>query len=242
MERSLNVGIFIFSEAEVLDFAGPYEVFSVACRVAERDGDGPVKPFNVAMVSKDGQLVKARHGFNVMPDFSFATCPDLDIVVIAGGVMDEPLADTGVNDWLVKSHQQASLTTSVCTGAFLLAKAGLLDGQTATTHWEDLDELRDYGKVEVIGDVSMVDNGAVITSAGVSSGIEMSLNIVGDLLGQDLAHRTARQMEFPFKYNPRNSRPGSNPNSPQDWRTRVRAKTKAFQQRSDMDLVKNGAG
>lgn len=232
LDRSLNVGIFVFPDAEVLDFAGPYEVYSVASRVAERDHDAPVNSFNVCLISKDGLLVNARHGFKVVPDFSFATCPALDILVVAGGVMNEPLANPEVRDWIVKCHGQVNLTTSVCTGSLLLASAGILDGLIATTHWEDLEELKMYPNVEVLGDVEMVDQGTIITSAGVSSGIVMSLNIVGDILGEDAARRTARQMEYPFEYSQRGNRPGGQHEFQQDWRYGLRTKTKAFQAQS----------
>ena len=225
MERTLTVGILMFTGIEPLDFIGPLEVFSVASRVAERDGDTPFAPFKTLLVGRTDEPVRARYGLVVTPGTSIASCPALDILIVPGGIVTEPLSQSDVIDWVRKRHEQASLSASVCTGAFILGKAGLLDGLSATTHWEDLEELRRaHPHVNVLENVAFVDEGRIITSAGVSTGIEMSLNIVADLLGEDAAYRTARQMVYSFEPTPRSARPGSMHHAAQagDWRASVR--------------------
>lgn len=223
MDRSLNVGILLFTDVEVLDFAGPFEVFSVAGRVAVRDGDTPIAPFNVLTVGRTGEPVAARHGLMVSPAHALADCPPLDILIVPGGIVAEPLGHSDVLEWLTQRHVEAGLTASVCTGAFLLARIGLLEGRSATTHWEDIAELRAvHPGTRVVENVTLVDEGEVITSAGVASGIAMSLTIVADLFGPDLAIRTARQMEYPFTFIPRDARAGRGTPGPKDWRKRTR--------------------
>src|ERR1700744_3139714 len=142
MDRSLTVAILVFREVEVLDFAGPFEVFSVAARVAHRDNDYDFMPFVPTLVSKSGGMVRARHGLDISANASFAEVPAPDVLIVPGGVVDKPLGDDDTRDWIVRAHQTAFITASVCTGALLLAKAGLLDGLAATTHWEDLAALK----------------------------------------------------------------------------------------------------
>lgn len=219
MERSLNVGILLFAEAEILDFSGPYEVYSVASRVALRDHDSCVEPFKVLTVAKENRDLCARHGLTVRPDFGFSDCPELDILVVPGGVVTAVLEDPETIAWVKSVSDCTALTTSVCTGSLVLAKAGLLKGLSATTHWEDLDDLRDFAGLQVLEGVRFVDEGDIVTSAGVASGIEMSLNIVGDILGEDAVYRVARQMEYPFSYTGRFDRPGSKATPGSDWRS-----------------------
>jgi transcriptional regulator GlxA family with amidase domain len=231
MDRPVSVGILLFTDVEVLDFAGPFEVFSVASRVALRDGDAPLAPFDVLTVGRSGNPVRARHGLTVIPAHSFASCPPFDVLIVPGGVVAEPLADSAVLDWVRDRHDRAHITASVCTGAFILAKAGLLNGLAAATHWEDVGELRaTHPEIDVIERVRFVDEGRVLSSAGVSSGIEMSLNLVGDLIGHDAARRTARQMEYAFEPTPREARPGRGA-SGRDWRHDIRRQTAAYQAR-----------
>jgi transcriptional regulator GlxA family with amidase domain len=197
MDRTLTVAILMFHDVEVLDFAGPFEVFSVAARVAGRDGDFAFPPFLVTPVSKDGGMVRARHGLDVVVKASLRDSPAPDVLIVPGGVMSEPLGDAAVGDWIKQAHRTSRVTASVCTGAFLLAKAGLLDGLSATTHWEDIPDLRIAApNTAVCEGVPFVEQGKIITSAGISAGIEMSLHIVARLAGEDLAKRTARQMEY----------------------------------------------
>ena len=194
--RSLNVGILVFPEIEVLDFAGPFEVFSVASRIAG-SVTGIASPFTVSTIGASGAVVTARHGLGIVPHHSFASAPGPDLLIVPGGVVTQPLGDPATLDWVRSRHQDAALTASVCTGAFILAKAGLLDGLTVTTHWDDIDELRrDYPALTVAENRPYVDNGRIVTSAGISAGIGMSLHLVGRILGLDMARQTARRMEY----------------------------------------------
>ncbi|GAW41811.1 Isonitrile hydratase [Brevundimonas sp. SH203] len=193
----LTIGILLFDGVEVLDFAGPFEVFSVASRIAAVRGFAAPDPFQVLTVSRDGGRVMARHGLQVLASAAFADHPAIDVLIVPGGVVDAALADPAILAWISQTAGKAQLTASICTGAFLLADAGLLDGRRATTHWEDIDALRARSpQVRVIEDVAFVDEGDIVTSAGISAGIDMSLHLVGRLLGEDAAVQTARQMQY----------------------------------------------
>ena len=194
---SVAVGIFVFPDIEVLDFAGPYEVFTTAARVAGRQNPAAEKPFAVFTVGESATSFKARAGLTVVPDFPFGQHPAIDLLIVPGGVVTAELEKPAVIDWIAATAAQAQLTAAVCTGAFLLGRAGLLDGRQATTHWEDIADLRrDFPQIEVLADRRWVDAGKVVTSGGISAGIDMSLHLVERLAGRDLALATARQMEY----------------------------------------------
>jgi transcriptional regulator GlxA family with amidase domain len=196
-EPTATVGILLFPDVELLDFAGPYEVFSVAARIAPHVLGLDYPPFQVVTIAEGHNPVVARHGLQVLPDHDFEDAPALDVLIIPGGIVDEPLANTTTLDWLRCQARRTKLTASVCTGAFILAEIGLLDGLIATTHWEDIAEMRSmFPRVTVIGDVPFVDQGRVVTSAGISAGIGMSLHLVSRLAGPQLAHLTSRQMQY----------------------------------------------
>jgi len=192
-----TVGIFIFDEMEVLDLGGPFEVFSTASRVRERLQPNEPPPFDVFTVAETLGTVRARAGLKLMPHFAMDEHPAIDILVIPGGVVTSVMQQENVIHWISRIGSQASLTASVCTGAFLLAKAGLLDGKSATTHWEDLDDLqRLFPSMQVISEQRWVDTGQIVTSAGISAGIDMCLHLVARLEGIELANLTTRQMEW----------------------------------------------
>jgi transcriptional regulator GlxA family with amidase domain len=194
--KTLQIGILVFPDVEVLDFAGPFEVFSVASRIARRL-IGVDSPFAVSLIGASGGKVQARHGMGVHPHAGFDDAPALDLLIVPGGLVDQPLADPATHAWILRQHAGAALTASVCTGAFILAKLGLLDGLAVTTHWEDIADLRAaHPGLDVRVAVPFVDQGRIVTSAGISAGIGMSLHLVGRILGADMARATARQMEF----------------------------------------------
>jgi transcriptional regulator GlxA family with amidase domain len=194
-----TVGILIFDDVEVLDFAGPFEVFS-RTRLqggveARRSDDGA--PFDVFTVARSAAPVHAVGGLQVTPHHSFASAPKIDVLLVPGGFGTRRLLDdAGVLDWIRRTAAAAELVTSVCTGSLLLARAGLLDGKRATTHWAAHDLLRRQAGVTVVGDQRWVDDG-VITSAGVAAGIDMSFYVVEKLLGPAVADETARYIEYP---------------------------------------------
>lgn len=195
-----SVAIYIFPEVEVLDFAGPYEVFTTASRVHRRRHPGSEAPFRVFTVARSTQPVRARAGLSVLPDFGMKSAPRADVLLIPGGVVDAEVADPDVVAWIRERSLHAAITASVCTGAFLLASAGLLAGRAATTHWEDIADLRSRHPETVVREnVRWVDEDSVISSAGIAAGIDMSLHLVSRLASPDLAAATARQMEFPYR-------------------------------------------
>lgn len=194
----LTIGILLFDEVEVLDFAGPFEVLSTASRVARRTG--APEPFKVLLVAQTSSVVHARAGLRVTPDHGLRNHPPLDVVLIPGGDVTAVLEEAEVIRWVKTTSEAAKLTVSVCTGAFLLGAAGLLDDRRVTTHWEDVDDLRRaYPRAQVETTARWIDVGDLVTSAGISAGIDMSLHLVRRLAGEDLALRTARQMDYEWR-------------------------------------------
>jgi transcriptional regulator GlxA family with amidase domain len=195
-----TVAILIFDDVEVLDFAGPFEVFSrtrlvagVASRLTEDSA-----PFRVFTVARNGDAVTAIGGLRVIPGYGWAEAPPIDILVVPGGFGTRRLLDDDSTlGWITRTAARASQVTSVCTGALLLAKAGLLAGRRATTHWAGLDLLASLDPtIQVQRDARVVSDG-VVTSAGVSAGIDMAFTIVERLCGRGVADETAHYMEYP---------------------------------------------
>ncbi|MFN8345134.1 MAG: DJ-1/PfpI family protein [Spirosomataceae bacterium] len=198
-----NVAVFLFNEVEVLDFAGPYEVFSVTGLRTFAE-----KPFHVYTVAERSPVV-ARNGLTIVPDFLMDNCPAPDILLIPGGGGTAPdgtpfgsrreMNNPMLLGWVQKWAPQVELLLSVCTGALILGKAGLLEGLRATTHFKALDTLRAVSPaIEVVENVRYVDNGKVILSAGVSAGIDMSYYVVSKLLGKEVADEAARYAQYDY--------------------------------------------
>ena len=186
----MNIGIYIYDNAEVLDFSGPFEVFSVAKRLAKND-------WNVLLVSETGATVTARGNYLIQPHYSISNHPELDILLVVGGVHTEEVKKDHVIRWISKCSASANIAASVCTGCFLLAEAGLLNGLSVTTHWEDIADLRSqYPLLNVLENQRWIQAGKYLTSGGISAGIDMSLFLVSKLVSQELAIRTAKQMEY----------------------------------------------
>ena len=186
----MNIGIYIYDNAEVLDFSGPFEVFSTAKRLAHTD-------WNVFFVAEAPSVVNARGGFLIHPHFSIGNHPEIDMLIVVGGDHTDEVNKTQVTDWVAGVGACASRVVSVCTGAFILAEAGLLDGLNVTTHWEDIADLRcAYPDLTVVENQRWVAEGKFITSAGISAGIDMSLYLVSELHSQSLAEKTAKQMDY----------------------------------------------
>jgi transcriptional regulator GlxA family with amidase domain len=187
-----RTAIVIFDDVEVLDFAGPFEVFSVTGRRRK------LEPFNVYTVAERLAPVIARNGLSINPRYSFADCPPPEILVVPGGYgtrreMKNPM----MLEWIARVAPACDLVLSVCTGALVLGAAGLLVDREATTHFMAFDELRAVAPQAVVReDRRIVDNGNIILSAGVSAGIDMSLHVVARLLGAEVARETARYMEY----------------------------------------------
>jgi transcriptional regulator GlxA family with amidase domain len=195
MSRTRKLAILLFDDVEVLDFCGPFEVFSVAARQT----DPPA--FDVFTVAEQPRPIAARGGLSVNPRCTLADCPPVDILLVPGGWGTRAEINNGpLVDWIRRTAGAAELVLSVCTGALLLAKAGLLDGLQATTHHVGYELLRELAPTATVHeDRRYIDNGQLITSAGIAAGIDMSLHVVARLLGETAAMATARHMEYPWQ-------------------------------------------
>lgn len=198
-ERQLRtVGILIFDDVEVLDACGPFEVFATARPSGESADEARL--FDVITVAEERRTITARGGLLLQPQATIEDHPPLDILVVPGGqgTRRERL-NAHLLDWIASQDLWTELTTSVCTGAFLLAERGILDGHRATTHWGSVDWMRQqYPSITMVEGRRYVDEGHVVTSAGVSAGIDMSLHVVARLCGEDVAAWTARRMEYDY--------------------------------------------
>ena len=199
----MKLAILIFDDVEVLDFAGPFEVFSV-CGL--RTMANP--PFEVYTVAEKREVI-ARNRLTILANYTLADMPAPDIILVPGGggyradgspfgtrkEMDNPV----ILNWVTHWHTRTQLTLSVCTGSLVLAKAGLLDGLKATTHWKAFETMRSIApSTELIENVRWVDNGKIILSAGVSAGIDMSFHVISRLLGKAVADETAQYMQYDY--------------------------------------------
>lgn len=195
-----TVGILIFPDVEVLDFAGPYEVFS---RTRTEPGAASRRsqdtaPFEVFTVAKDPGMLRATGGLQVTPDHDFRGAPPIDLLVVPGGFGTRPLLeDAETLSWIRDTAARARQVCSVCTGSLLLAKAGLLQGRRATTHWGSYDTLESLG-VTVERGRRVVRDG-VVSSAGVSAGIDMAFHVVAEICGPEVARETAAYIEYPYE-------------------------------------------
>jgi transcriptional regulator GlxA family with amidase domain len=194
MTGKRKVAIFIHDGVELLDFSGPGEVFAAA---------NSRQAFDVYTVAAAPDAVVSQGFVTIKPQYTFANCPPPDIIILPGGRTEVPLGDAAVIQWIKDASPKAEVVMSVCTGAFLLAKAGLLDGREATTHWSAIESLRQEApKTTVRENRRFVDNGKVVTAAGVSAGIDASLHVVDRLLGREVAQRAARYMEYKWQPEP----------------------------------------
>lgn len=187
-----NVGIFLFNAIELLDFAGPYEVFSVTAEL----NNGQL--FKVFTVSEDGAAVKSVNGLTIVPDFSFENHPPIDILIIPGGVgTKDGMKQKAVLEWVRKTCESSQITMTVCSGARILGALGILDQLEATTHHEVIEHLKEISpKTHISQDKRFTDNGKIMTSGGISAGIDLSLHIVKKLHGEATMNETIKYMEY----------------------------------------------
>ena len=198
-----NIAIFIFDDVEVLDFAGPFEIFSV-CGLRS----GGEKPFNVYTVAEK-KNISARNNLLITTNYLLTDCPAPDIVLIPGGggmhadgtpfgsrkEMDNEL----LLNWVKEQNRTAELMLSVCTGSLILAKAGLLEGLEATTHWKAVEAMQAAApNTKLSPEKRWVDNGRIILSAGVSAGIDMSFYVISKLLGKAVADENAQYIQYDY--------------------------------------------
>lgn len=190
-----NTAILVFDHVEILDFTGPFEVFGVA------DGLSENKLFKVFTVAEIPGTIRTTHGLKIVPEHTFESCPAPDILVVPGGFGTRALLNKpSVLEWVRTRAKHAGIVASVCTGSLVLAKAGLLDGQAATTHYLSHDLLRELApNTTVEEDKRFIDNGHIATSAGISAGIDLSLHLVARLHGVAVADATAHHMEYHWR-------------------------------------------
>jgi transcriptional regulator GlxA family with amidase domain len=194
-----RVGILVFPDVEVLDFRGPFEVFSVTRLDESRRREEP-SPYEVLLIAESRDPVIATGGLRVLPEYDLASCPNLDLLVVPGGWGTRSFVHNDrVIGWVRDQAAQVQRVASVCTGSFMLGEAGLLDGRSATTHWQSLDRMQQsYPSITVIRDQHVVEDGPILTSAGIAAGIDMALRVVAQQHGEPVARATARYMEYPF--------------------------------------------
>lgn len=199
MQKRTTIGILIFDDVEVLDYCGPYEVFS-SVRLNEEKRREETSPFDLLLVSEKGDLIRTSGGMRILPDVTTAECPPLDILLVPGGwgtrreMNNEPLLA-----WIAERAKEVITITSVCTGAMLLGKAGVLAGRHATTHWKSLGWMKDsFPDVIVEEKLHVVRDGNIFTSAGISAGIDLALLVTAEYFGEEIARTTARHMEYRY--------------------------------------------
>jgi transcriptional regulator GlxA family with amidase domain len=194
-----RVGILVFDDVEVLDFCGPFEVFSVVRLDPSRRREDP-SPYELALVAPRPGAVTASGGLRVLPDRTIDDPGELDLLLVPGGWgVRREIENQALVDWIGRHGRRVETLASVCTGSMLLGRAGLLDGLEATTHWQTLDWMREsLPAVGVRDDLHVVDAGRVLTSAGISAGIDLALRIVARHHGEAVARQTARYMEYPY--------------------------------------------
>lgn len=184
----MNIGILIFSDVEEMDFVGPFEVLSYINKIRPSST-------RVQLVAETSAAVRAYNGMRILPDATLEDCPALDILVVPGGKgRIKAMKNINLIQFIQKQTSHARYITSVCTGAFLLAEAGLLTGKKATTYHECFDELSRYN-VEVVAD-KVVSAGNIITAGGVSSGIELGFYLLRELYGAEIAQTVADKIEY----------------------------------------------
>jgi transcriptional regulator GlxA family with amidase domain len=185
-----TTGVLIFDDAEELDYVGPWEVYTMAQNAR---GSG-----SVVTISENGGIVHSAKGLRVLSDHSFEDAPNLDILVVPGGMGTRREVDNKkLIAWIAKVAPDCTWVTSVCTGSMLLVEAGPARGKRVTTHWNFVETLRERGgAAEVIDDMRFVRDGNVVSSAGVSAGIDMALWIVGQMDGVAFARSVQRNMEY----------------------------------------------
>jgi len=192
-----KVGMLIFPNIELLDFCGPYEVFSVVCVDENKRMEEP-SPFEVYLIAENEGMIKTRVGLKVAADYSLDNHPPFDILVVPGGWgTRKEISNEKIINWIKKVSQEVEWITAVCTGSMLLGKADLLHGRHATTHWRSLPWMKEEFPDTLVEDIyHIVEDGNVITSAGISAGIDMALKVVQKYYGEEVARHTARYMEY----------------------------------------------
>ncbi|QQK79939.1 DJ-1/PfpI family protein [Salicibibacter cibi] len=204
--KKKNVGILIYDFVDILDFAGPAEVLSLTAKTKAEQYISLYKkqlpskmPFEVFTISETGRQIRTHSGIRVVPQFSIDSSPKLDIIIIPGGPLRAVLSmvkNQKVQEWIIKS-KDIEYICSVCTGSFILGETGLLNGRKATTHHLALNKFQEkYPEIGVETNSKVIKDGGMITSGGVSSGINMALYLVEEIMGRSASERIAKTIEF----------------------------------------------
>jgi transcriptional regulator GlxA family with amidase domain len=192
-----TTGILLFDDAEELDFVGPWEVFTSAAMLEQHEAGAPEPLSRVVTISERDGPVRCAKGLRVLADHRFGDAPPLDVVLVPGGQgTRREVSNPVLLGWLRKVGADCRWVTSVCTGSLLLHGAGLARGRRVTTHWAFVSQLRERGDVTVLDDVRFVRDGSLVTSAGVSAGIDMALWLVGQIHDPAFARRVQRTIEY----------------------------------------------
>lgn len=188
---TMHFGILAFNNLEELDAIGPWEVLSWAAKQEQSD-------MTVSIIGSGSNNITCAKGLKIVTDYKMDDHPKLDVILVPGGQGTRPIFHDGGPeiDWIKSVAPGCTWVTSVCTGALLLQRAGILEGKRATTHWGSIELLRDAGGVEVLSDIRYVRDGNVITSAGISAGIDMSLWLIGQIYGSDFARFVQKGIEY----------------------------------------------
>lgn len=194
-----TVGILLFDDVEVLDFAGPFEVFSVARPVGQHNEGRQL--FKVLTIAEKEGLVIATGGLSIQPNFTIENHPPFDILIVPGGWgTRRERTNPALLEWIADQNQKTEITASVCTGAFFLAEQGILNDLEATTHWNSIGWMQEnYPQIAMNDTKRFIDQGHIVTSAGISAGIDMSLHLIARIYGIEIAKWTARRMEYDWK-------------------------------------------
>jgi transcriptional regulator GlxA family with amidase domain len=182
-------GLLIYDYAEELDFAGPWEVFSTSAAIRGHDDQ-------VVLIAERPDPVRCAHGMRVLPDHTLGDHPPLDVLLVPGGYTTTEMANQAVTDWIARTSAAATWTTSVCTGAALLHAAGPARGRRVATHHAAEDALSERGDITVVRDARYVVDGSLVTSQGVSAGIDMALWLIGRIHGREHARAVRRYIQY----------------------------------------------
>lgn len=196
--KTRNAAILIFEDVEVLDFAGPFEAFNVANEVT--NAKAGERLFNVYTVAETNGIVSARNGLKITPDYTIENCPKTDILIIPGGNGRKiQMHNKVITDWVKMMYDKVEALLTVCTGVFIAGHAGVLNVKKATTHHGSYAEFeKTFPDIELVRLVKYVDSGKIITSGGISAGINMSLHVIDKLIGNDHGKKTAEEMEYDY--------------------------------------------
>lgn len=195
-----KVAILIFPGVELLDFCGPFEVLS-ACRLDESRRREEPPPFDIVLAAETLDPVACANGPRFLPDTLLADCPVPDVLLVPGGLgVRTQINNAALLDWIGMVGSRVETLAGVCTGSMLLGKAGLLDGKRATTHFASLQWMRDLFPTVAVDDAHhVVTDGRILTSAGISAGIDLAFRLVAQYHGQAVAQATARHMEYTLR-------------------------------------------